>query len=280
MGVTETHYISFGGFNRSYNLFLPREYVKYKNRRKFNLPLLVGYHGGGSNMVALQAQSQMNVIADENTFAVAYVNGTAINPLNLTFNADFCCGYAAMFNVDDVGFTNALIAQVKGLLPINSKAIFGFGFSNGALLCYKVAIDSPGTFRAIAPVAGGLSSNYSKTPSKVPVLHIHGRQDSHIPVDGGVGTDAIVPVNFMSISQVCSYWTQSNTNTGSYSEKTDNYEYRSLFGDYNTYSYYIVENNGHQFPGGVAGQDPSLGALNPNFKANQILWNFFKGFIS
>ena len=280
MGTLEQRMLSYGGIgNRSYNLYLPTDYVRNKNTKKFSLPLLVGFHGGTSNAVALMCQSQMNRIADANTFAVAYVNGTALNPFNLTFNADYCCGYASLADVDDIGFVKTVIAQVKAAHPINTNGIFGFGFSNGAMLCYRIAFDAPTIFRAVAPVAGALPIGFSKEPTNVPILHIHGNDDTHLPVNGGYGTAAMEPVNCMPLSDASDLWTSKNKDIEISSSTTKDYFYHLSKGDYNTHAYYIVLNNGHQWPGGISGNDPSLGRMNSNFNASQVIWNFFKKYL-
>lgn len=277
MGTLEQRLLSYDGIsNRSYNLYLPTEYIRYRKTRKFSLPLLVGFHGGTSNAVELMGQCQMNKIADANTFAVAYVNGTALNPFNLTFNADYCCGYASLADVDDVGFTKTVISQIKSTHPINPNAVFGFGFSNGAMFCYRMAFEAPDVFKAIAPVAGALPVGYSKAPTTTPVLHIHGNDDTHLPVNGGYGTAAMEPVNCMPLSDVANLWISKNTEVDIVSSNTTNYFYHAATGDFNSHAYYIVLNNGHQWPGGLAANESSLGKVNPNFKASQVIWNFFK----
>jgi polyhydroxybutyrate depolymerase len=52
----------------------------------------------------------MDQLADRETFIAVYPNGTGrLEQRLLTWNAGTCCAYATLNNVDDVGFTIALL---------------------------------------------------------------------------------------------------------------------------------------------------------------------------
>ena len=78
------------------------------------LPLVVNFHGGGSNADGEESFTKMDALAGKAGFVVVYPNGTGILPNRLlTWNAGTCCGYAAANDVDDVGFTLALLDKVE-----------------------------------------------------------------------------------------------------------------------------------------------------------------------
>jgi poly(3-hydroxybutyrate) depolymerase len=57
------------------------------------LPVVVNYHGGGSNAAGEESFSQMDQLAAQAGFIVVYPNGTGILPNRLlTWNAGRCCG--------------------------------------------------------------------------------------------------------------------------------------------------------------------------------------------
>src|SRR5690606_23610523 len=99
--------------------------------------------------------AQLNLIAHQPNFLVAYPNGTGL--LARTWNAGACCGYAARHSVDDIGFTRALIQYVQKTHTIDTRRIFATGMSNGAMFAHRLACDLSEEIAAIAPVAGGLN---------------------------------------------------------------------------------------------------------------------------
>jgi polyhydroxybutyrate depolymerase len=55
-----------------------------------------------------------------------------------SWNAGPCCGYAAKFSVDDVGFPNALLSYLEAAVCFDLNRVFATGMSNGAMLCYRL----------------------------------------------------------------------------------------------------------------------------------------------
>lgn len=84
-------------------------------------------------------------------------------------------GYA-----DDVGFVKAVTQWMSSRFPVNQKQILGAGFSNGAMLCQRLAIESPDLFLALASVCGALPTalNVSQLEKSIPVaqyIYLGGR---------------------------------------------------------------------------------------------------------
>ena len=71
-------------------------------------------------------------------------------------NGHWSDGRAARADADDVGFVRLLLDSLRRELPLDSRRIFATGISNGAGMAFRLACDLPGTFAAIAPVAGAL----------------------------------------------------------------------------------------------------------------------------
>jgi polyhydroxybutyrate depolymerase len=96
------------------------------------LPVVVNFHGGGSNAAQQRGYSGMDAAADRHGFIVVYPDGTGIRPgqrLLLTFNAGRCCPPATMNQVDDVGFTHAIIALLGEHVPVDARRIYATGIS-------------------------------------------------------------------------------------------------------------------------------------------------------
>jgi polyhydroxybutyrate depolymerase len=136
-----------------------------------------------------QQYSLMDALADRETFITVYPNGTGRfeNHL-LTWNAGSCCAYAALNNIDDVGFTIALLKRLEELIPIDRRRVYATGMSNGAMMAYRLAAEVPQYFAAIAPVAGGMVVPQFQSFSPLPVIHFHSVDDPRALYNGGLGT--------------------------------------------------------------------------------------------
>ena len=66
----------------------------------------------------------MDTLARAAGFIVVYPNGTGFLPNRLlTSNAGTCCGSAAANNIDDVGFTLALLDKIERLTAVDANSL-------------------------------------------------------------------------------------------------------------------------------------------------------------
>jgi len=87
-------------------------HVPPRASEKAQLVVLLNFHGGGGHGANQQEYSLMDRLADREAFLAVYPDGTGrFGKRLLTWNAGTCCAYAALNNVDDVGFVRALIAE-------------------------------------------------------------------------------------------------------------------------------------------------------------------------
>lgn len=155
------------------------------------IPMILAFHGGGGHAPGFEAYTQFNEYASLYGFIAVYANGTG--HLNmLTWNAGpGKCGYAAKNNVDDVGFVLDLLRYLNGITSMDPTRVYATGFSNGAMLCYRLAADAEASAKicAICPVAGALLLPEDEfLPSRpIPILHIHSQDDPRALYDGGLG---------------------------------------------------------------------------------------------
>ncbi len=86
-----TRTLRVGDLERRYRVYIPKKYDASNAT-----PVIVVFHGGGSNPESMIRLTGMNVKADEAGFLVVYPYGTGklANAL-LTFNGGECCGYGA-----------------------------------------------------------------------------------------------------------------------------------------------------------------------------------------
>lgn len=174
-----------GGYDRRWQYFVP---VDHDRRRP--APLLLVLHGGlgsGSAMPTL-TENGFERCAERDGGIVVYPDGLDGNWNDDRIGVD---STAHLRNVDDVGFIRELIATTAQHTAVDPKRVYVTGMSNGAMMCYRLARELPGTFAAIAPVAGLLPApaQAKPWPEPVSVLLLSGTDDPMMPfAGGGVGS--------------------------------------------------------------------------------------------
>jgi poly(3-hydroxybutyrate) depolymerase len=96
--------IEYAGLGRNYIVHVPPQ-VSSANA----LPVILNFHGAGSNAEQEEQYSGMDATADRDGFVAVYPNGTGRGTRALTWNAGGCCAYAERNKIDDVGFTKSLL---------------------------------------------------------------------------------------------------------------------------------------------------------------------------
>ncbi len=201
--------IQHAGLTRTYRLHVPPGYTQAAAP-----PLLVALHGGldGARPGAA-AMHGLVAKADREGFILVLptASGSATTEKRSTWNAGHCCGSARDANVDDVGFIRQVVDNVFGQVSINRDRIYGVGMSDGAMMAYRLACEMPGVFRAIVTVAGTDNTRQCVPDKPVSVLHIHARDDTQVPFNGGVEPRAIDPkVSFASVQATVAKWAALN----------------------------------------------------------------------
>jgi poly(3-hydroxybutyrate) depolymerase len=266
--------ISFGGRWRTFLTHLPTGYSD-----KTTYPLVLAFHGGSPlGYQSIQYQSRLSLKADSAGFIVVYPEGVKIAG-NRTWNAGGCCAPATTLNIDDVGFTSALLDKLIAIRPIKTARVYATGFSNGALLCYRLANQLSNRFAAIAPVEGNLMY-FPWSPSRaVPIISFHSYLDKNIPYFGGVtigttGTyfppqDSIFGV--ISSNYNCTVLKEvlfNNTN------KYDHFKY-SACNENVIIEQYVSYDGEHSWPGGLATGGVKV---SNQFSATFLMWKFFQNY--
>ena len=157
------------------------------------LPLVLNFHGAGSNAEVVKAYTRMDKAADRDGYIVVYPNGSSgFQGRFLTWNAGSCCGPAAALQVDDVGFTLAVLDDISKRASVDSTRVYAVGLSNGAMMAYRVAAEASERIAAVAGVAGTMSVAKFAPKRPMPVMHIHSTQDHIARYDGGFGPPATI----------------------------------------------------------------------------------------
>jgi polyhydroxybutyrate depolymerase len=149
---------------------------------------VLAFHGGGGTAAGFKSYAGLDALADRDGFVAVYPDGSGrLGRRLLTLNAGSCCGYAQETNVDDVGFARALLRELANELPLDPARAYATGHSNGAMMAYRLAIETSERMAAIAPVAGVMTTGRFPPARPVPVLHIHSVDDPRALYAGGLG---------------------------------------------------------------------------------------------
>jgi len=160
---------------RSYRLYVPAAPSAQPR------PLIIALHGGFGTGKSLEELTGLDLTAGNAGYLVAYPDG-----VGRSWNAGSCCNPSMKKGVDDVGFLRAMVADIGRRTPVDTKRVYGTGFSNGAMMVHRVACEAPDLFAAIAVSAGGIMINICDAKRPMPALLIQGRADPRIPWDGGL----------------------------------------------------------------------------------------------
>jgi polyhydroxybutyrate depolymerase len=180
--------------------------------------------------------------------------------------------------IDDVGFVEAILADLEQTIVVDQKRVYATGMSNGAILAYRLACELADRIAAIGPVAATQNIDDCKPEDQVSVIHFHGTEDRSVPYEGGIGPNSIAGVPFAPVKDSIEFWIDHN---GCSSEPE-----RQQFGSirHERFSHcegqaavelYSVIGGGHAWPGGMPGRE---GAAVPTqeISASEIMWEFFE----
>jgi polyhydroxybutyrate depolymerase len=248
-------------------------------------PVVLAFHGGGSNAEQMVRFCGLNEKADREGFLVVYPSGTGRFEKMLTWNGGNCCGYAQWNKVDDVAFTRALLDDLAKVVNVDSKRIFATGMSNGAIMCYRLASDLSDRIAAVAPVSGPMGTEKCNPKRPVSVMHFHGTDDQYAPFKGGKGAKSLTQTEFYSVEHSVRAWIKANgcpetpVVTDSPNRADDGMTVqRKTYGPGKDGAEVVlveIKGGGHTWPG----RDPLvrfLGKSTKNVSANDLMWEFLK----
>lgn len=255
---------------REYYLFVPSSY-----EAGTEVPLVFNFHGRGSTANEQFAYTLLTTLAEEEGFIVVYPNGTLDDTEISFWNVGFP---GPTSNVDDVGFTMAILDRLITEYSIDETRVYSTGMSNGGYFSYKLACEQSDRFAAVASVTGSVvpTELESCNPERaVPVMQIHGTADLVVPYEGSLFgapiedlVDFWVDVNDCDPTPAFTEVPDTNSEDGSTAE---HYLYANESSG-NAVELYKVIGGGHTWPGAVF----IIGVTNQDISANELIWEFFK----
>lgn len=216
-GTVVTGALSWEGRTRTYRVFVPSSYEPGTPA-----PLVLGLHGGFGSGEQFQRDNGLNRALTQRGMLGVFPDGVHGPGRGIrTWNAGNCCGWSVASDVDDVGFLDALVAKVERRYDVDPARVYALGHSNGAMMSYRLACELPGRFAAIGVVEGAIDDTHPCRPRhRMNVLIVHGRRDTNVPYDGGVGT-GYSRVDYASVAQAVERWQRIDHCDGTWAVTVD-----------------------------------------------------------
>ncbi len=247
------------GLKRTYFLHIPPGLNDQQS-----VSLVFVFHGFQESSDYARIYSGLDNISNANGFVVIYPEGTG-DSSGRSWNAGECCGYARQNNIDESAFVRSMIQDVGTIVHVDTKRIYAAGFSNGALLSYRLACEMSDTFAAVAPVAGVLVYSPCQPEQPVSVIDVHGMTDTVVPFKGG-GVNPGTGQPFPPVEQSVAAWAKLDGCTDSGKVEHNGLVTRTAYGQCApgaAVELYTVSGNGHNWPSPYA------------VPISQIIWEFF-----
>ena len=261
------------GIQRNYIVYIPEIYDGSSA-----VPLVLNFHGYGSNATQQMFYGDFRDIADTEGFLLVHPEGTLSNG-DQFWNVGFPGTTSS--TIDDVGFTEALIDELSNSYAIDLDRVYATGMSNGGFMSFLLACQLSEKIAAVASVTGSMTPdtfNDCNAQHPTPVLQIHGTNDSVVPYDGN-------SIWTLPIVDVVSYWVNYNncdttptTTTFPDLDLSDGSTVEhSVYEDGDlgsTTEHMKVIGGGHTWPGSII----NTPGTNQDIDASMEIWSFFSRF--
>ena len=260
--------ITHDGIQRDYIVYIPELY-----NGSSAVPLVLNFHGYGSNAAQQMFYGDFRDIADTEGFLLVHPEGTTFIG-NQFWNVGFP-GISS--TIDDVGFTEALIDELATLYAIDLDRVYATGMSNGGFMSFLLACQLSEKIAAVASVTGSMTQdtfNDCNAQLPTPVLQIHGTEDDVVLYNGNTLS--------IPIADVISYWvdynncetTPTTTTLPDLDVSDGSTVEHSVYEDGDngiTTEHMKVIGGGHTWPGSVI----NTAGTNQDIDASMEIWLFF-----
>ncbi len=277
--------LEWDGTLRDFQVYVPQTAIDAPAEVR---ALLLVLHGGGGSGLGIRAvtRGRFEAIAEAGDVLVVYPDG-----LDGVWNDDRhdLLTRPDQDGVDDVGFLAALADHCAARWNADADRIFVTGFSNGGMMCYRVARELADRVAGFAPVDANLPTQAVPFvfPRPVPMILTVGTADPLMPYEGGfVGADTdsnnsviaamatadAVAANNGLGGTTAAVFLPDLVDDGTITERVD-YDGGSVG---TAVRVDRVHEGGHQWPGGYEYLPESqIGLLAEDYRACDAIWSFF-----
>jgi polyhydroxybutyrate depolymerase len=255
---TNTHQLPVAGATREFLVHVPPTVST-------RVPLVVDFHGAGSNMVEQDVYGDFDPLADAKGFIVATPNGIDAAIRQWRF----------LGTQDDVNFANAIVDELVAHACVDPQRVYASGISSGSAMTASLACQSSTRFHGFGLVAGDFYSDSICGSAKPrPMVVFHGTADPVVPYNGGQIAGGTIPV--APEEQTVQSWAQHSGCSGAPTQTTLSSEVVriSYTGCDQPVVLYKIIGGGHTWPG--ANIDVArLGTTTKQIDATQTMWDFW-----
>ena len=171
-------------------------------------PLVLMLHGYGNDAESFRLTTHFDDDAVPRGYVVAYVTGAA-DPGDATSSIGWNSGIGDSPN-RDVEFLTAVTAYLQDTYGCDRKKTYAVGFSNGAFMTHRLAVEAPDVFRAVVSVAGMMPEQIWEAREDKPtagIFQVTGEKDNVVPKNAdGSAKYAKAP----AIEDVIAYYVSAN----------------------------------------------------------------------
>ncbi|MHA6326655.1 CE1 family esterase [Roseivivax sp. CAU 1753] len=249
-------------------------------------PAVLVFHGGEGDGRKAQQVSDLTSYARQQGFTAVFPNspGQQWNDGRATTAS----------GIDDVGYTRALVSDLRTRFGTDTSRVFASGISNGGMFVQRLACDAPDLFRAYAVVAANMPADLSgrcRTGQPQPMIFFNGTDDRLMPFGGGaIPTSRLMGLgvggNVLSNVQTRDFWAGANScgaPTSTPQEDRVNDDTRLQLIRYECASgaslrFYLIEGGGHTWPDSSVGGSRLAGTVSREISATSAMLSFFRGY--
>lgn len=200
--------VAVGSLTRSYVLHVPPTYDPTRPA-----PVVLDFHGAGGSGANQRATSPYPAVTDPEGVVMVFPDGVN-GPIGTAWNVGPCC----VPGVDDLAFVDALVADLKQRICVDSRRVYAVGVLTGGGMAHHLACQRPDVFAAVSPSAFDLlEETVADCTPRVPVsvVAFRGTADTRVPYDGGSSNMVpSMPVTFLGAQATFARWATIDGCTG------------------------------------------------------------------
>ena len=269
MGEATGYVSQVGGRERTFIEYVPKTL-------KPGAPLLFVLHPSGGDAAGMRQYSnyEFDELADKHGFLVVYPDGVDNTWNDCRAGSPFS---SKRLKIDDAGFIKSLLNLEVTAHAVDGKRVFAAGWSNGAQLAYRLALENPEDFAGVAAISASVpvkeNLDCGQVDKPIPVMIVNGTADPINPFRGGmVNLGGAKLGNVLSSEDTAKYWAKLLGVTGPPQIATLPHKGGSTSVDSMAWVkdgtpvviLYSVQNGGHDMP--LAGED---------LDSPVAIWDFF-----
>lgn len=205
--LTDVEHLSDNKYTCSYDN-IKHDFIVFLPEKTEDAPFVIMLHGYGESGEGFCSKVHFEEEACGRGYAVIYVDG-ASNPNDATSSSGWNSGIASDGN-DDVAFLSSLAVYLQKEYSFSKDKVYAVGFSNGAFMTHRLAMEASGIFSGVVSVAGKMPEsiwNSKNETNDISFFQITGDKDDVVPKNSdGSAKHTKDP----AIEDVMDYWAASN----------------------------------------------------------------------